>query len=176
LGHQLVSNRGILHPIANLALHELGEFGIGRFVDEHILVIAEPDTESRAIIELVPKGFAFLFRHFEHLSRVSLVHKAAGGCPAARKDFVVALLDRCHFRRLYWAISEWRAPIGASLKNGQARDLVSDGRDQLDTGRPRTDDRDALTAIIDTFARIVIGMEGLPFEGLQASITRRSRR
>ena len=76
----------VLHPLADLARHEVREQRVRRSVDQHVAEIAHPDFEAGRGVELLPERAALLLADLERAARVGVVHEAGGRLLAARNS------------------------------------------------------------------------------------------
>ena len=176
LRDQLLGNRGVLHPPADLACDELRDGGVGRAVEEHVAEIALPDAEAGLRVQLLEKRLALLRRHLEGAARVRRVQEAGVAVPAALEHLGIACLDGALLLRGHGAVVQRRAQIRGALENGEVRGGLRHFLDCLHAGRAGADHRHPLAREAHRLMRPSVGVEGLALEALQSLDARQGRR
>src|SRR4029453_11917027 len=90
---QLLGDRLILDPLADLAREELRDQLVGLAVHQDVAEIAHPDAEPGFTVELLPERLALLWGHLGGGPRVGRMDEAAVGLLAARKDLGIIRSD-----------------------------------------------------------------------------------
>ena len=173
---QLLGDRRILDPLADLAREEIRDQRVGLAVHQDVAEIAHPDAETGLAVELLPERLALLGCHLGGGTRVGRMDEAAVGLLAARKDLGIIGPDPAHLLLADLGVVQWRAPLGGALEHGQMAGGLGHFRDGLHAGRAGADHRDALALEAHRFLRPVMGVAGLALEGRDAGDGRHGRR
>ena len=169
---QLLGDKRVFDALTDLARDKIRDQRVGPAVNQNVAEIAHPDAETGLTVELLPKGLTFLGGHLQRGARVGRMDEAAIGLLAACKDLGEIGPDPAHFIFADFSIVQWRAPLWCALEHGQMARSLGHFRNGLHAGRAGANDRDALALKANRFLRPVMGVTGLPLEGLDAGYGR----
>src|SRR5437899_1498603 len=116
---QLLGDRRIRDPLADLAREELRDQRVGLAVHQDVAEIAHPDAEAGFAVELFPECFALLWCHLMGSTWVGRMDEAAVSLLAARKDLRIIGPDPVHLLLADRGVVQGRAPLGGTLEHGQ---------------------------------------------------------
>ena len=168
LRDQPLGRRRVLHPLADLARHEVGEQGVGLAVGEYVAEVALPHAEALRAVELLPLGLALLRRDLEGAARVGRVQEAGEGLLAALQDVRVLLADLRHLLLGDRPVVQRRRPVGRALEDRQRPRRLRHLLDGLHAGRAGADHGDPLAREVDRLLGEARGVAGQALEEVDA--------
>src|SRR5262249_51128947 len=92
-GDQLFGELGVVHAAADLAPYEIGDGGVGGFVNQNVAEVSHPDAEPGLPVALLVEGLALLGWDFERVAGVCVMNERAIRFPTPRENFGIAGFD-----------------------------------------------------------------------------------
>ncbi len=164
-GAQHLSDGGVVHDRADLAVDEAAHRVVRLGVDAHVVVRLE-ECQFAALPHLLERGLTLLVGHGERTgvgrgpghadARVAGLLPVAGGILAVLGEAFLG--DR--------SVVSGDREVGGALEHGQLIGLRRDDRDRLDAGRPGADHGDTLAGEVDTVVGPTVGEVDLASEPL----------
>src|SRR5271165_3405632 len=116
-GYQLFGYDRVFHGLADLALDVVGAQVVGLLVEEHVLVVGQPEGEAAGVPHPVELALSLVGCGFQHRLRYEGILKAEERFADALDHAVIVRLSRLGHFGVHLAVARRHTVVGGALKH-----------------------------------------------------------